>query len=180
MNKAKRKAVRDNMDLGVTIMGVICEITGPNEFSKFKANLLLKNAHYGPEGYDDYFQNTAALSETMPDWDKFIAGLEAVWNNEDADFRTIDKEDMPTVIEQILVDDEKDDEISPEVQKEIDDMMKEIDEELEAEEAAEAEEDNDLTDDDKEIVYVNGGTCVVGEELPTESVTESAVAYESE
>ena len=159
MNKAKREAVRNNLELAKSIIKVVCEMEGPNEFSKYKANLLLKKAEYGPEGYDDYYINTAKLLDMIDVKDRLLAGTEAVYYNEDADFHTIDDEDMDEVILQILLDDEKDEEISPEVQKEIDDMMREIDEEIEAEEAAEnnkEDSENELTDEDKEIIFATG------------------------
>ena len=161
MNKTKREAVRENLELAKSIIKIVCDIDGPNEFSKYKANLWLRKANYGPgkDGeYDDYFYNTARLLDTIPNADKLLAGIEAVYYNEDADFHTIKDEDMDEVILQILIDDEKDEEISPEVQQEIDEMMKEIDEEIAAEEAAENKEDpeNDLTDDDKEVIFATG------------------------
>lgn len=161
MTRAKREAVRNHMELAKSVLKVICSMEGPNEVSKYKTNLWLNKAQFGPgtDGeYDDYFVNTSLLLNQMPDGDKFMAGLEAVYYNEDADFHTIAEEDMEEVILQILADDEKEEAISPEVQKEIDDMMKEIDEEIAAEEEEEnkSSEDSDLTDDDKEIIFVTG------------------------
>lgn len=144
MDDIKKNLIRDHIGLAAIVIGGINSFDKEvNPVSKFKTCIAVRKTGFGSTFDDGYFISTADMLdrtfESKSDLRKFNAAIEEIYKNDFVDFSSADKGDIEglvKLVEEFLIEQDKDDYVSPEVVAEVEQMVKDI------------EDGNDIDDDE--------------------------------